>query len=123
MSTWLDSPAVQAALHVNVSGTMRYDANVGDLRSLYQRLVPKYKMLIYSGNVRRTPARPQQRTQLAWTPPVTPPVTPPITPPFTGGRMRADVGLGVLDARARRASRRANRLASMDERVRLAGLE
>ena len=51
MSAWLDSPAVQTALHVNTSGRMRYDANVGDLRPLYQTLVPKYKLLIYSGNV------------------------------------------------------------------------
>ena len=30
---------------------MRYDANVGDLRPLYRKLVAKYRLLIYSGNV------------------------------------------------------------------------
>lgn len=51
MEKWLASKAVQAALHVTTSGKMHYDANVGDLRPLYKKLVAKYKILIYSGNV------------------------------------------------------------------------
>ena len=51
LSKWLDEPTVQAALHVNKSGKMRYDSNIGDLRPLYRKLVAKYRVLIYSGNV------------------------------------------------------------------------
>ena len=32
-------------------GGMRYEMNVGDLRPLYAKLIPKYRILIYSGNV------------------------------------------------------------------------
>ena len=51
MSSWLDAPSVQAALHVKKGGRMHYDSNIGDLRPLYKKLVAKYKVLIYSGNV------------------------------------------------------------------------
>jgi len=52
MSDWLSSPAVQKALHVtDGGGGMHYKSNAGDLRALYRKLVAKYKMVIYSGNV------------------------------------------------------------------------
>jgi len=51
MGKWLDSTAVQKALHVSSGGGMRYKTTAGDLRPLYKKLIPKYKMLIYSGNV------------------------------------------------------------------------
>lgn len=50
-SKWLASDAVQAALHVTQSGSMRYEKTVGDLRDVYADLIPKYKFLIYSGSV------------------------------------------------------------------------
>jgi len=51
MSKWLDDEEVQEALHVQKGGRMRYDSNVGDLRELYKKLIAKYKITIYSGNV------------------------------------------------------------------------
>ena len=52
MSKWLASAEVQEALNVNPNGGgMRYKQTCGDLRPLYAKLVPKYKMMIYSGNV------------------------------------------------------------------------
>ena len=52
MQTWLSSAAVQKALHVTDDGAgMHYRSNAGDLRALYKKLVAKYKMTIYSGNV------------------------------------------------------------------------
>lgn len=52
MGKWLDSKDVQDALNVvSNGGGMRYKQTCGDLRPLYAKLVPKHKMLIYSGNV------------------------------------------------------------------------
>ena len=51
MGAWLGSPSVQSALHVKKGGRMHYNSNIGDLRPVYEELVGKYKMLIYSGNV------------------------------------------------------------------------
>ena len=52
MQEWLSSVDVQKALHVEDKGSgMHYRSNAGDLRSLYARLVAKYKIVIYSGNV------------------------------------------------------------------------
>ena len=52
MSKWLDDKSVQEALHVKANGGgMRYHQTCGDLRPLYAKLIPRYKFLIYSGNV------------------------------------------------------------------------
>jgi len=50
MHKWLADAAVQHALHVQTSGGMHYKQTVGDLRPVYERLVRKYPILIYSGN-------------------------------------------------------------------------
>ena len=45
-------PRAVLALHVDAdTGGMRYNANVGDITTLYKRLVKKYRVLIYSGDV------------------------------------------------------------------------
>ena len=52
MQKWLSRADVMKALHVDAdTGGMRYNANVGDITALYQRLVKKYRVLIYSGDV------------------------------------------------------------------------
>jgi len=51
MSKWLDDASVQAALHVTSSGGMRYKQSAGDLRPVYEKLVQKFRIMIYSGNV------------------------------------------------------------------------
>ena len=52
MSAYLAEPDVQRALHVkpNPNG-MNYSRTAEDLRPLYMRLVQKYRMVIYSGDV------------------------------------------------------------------------
>jgi len=52
MNVWLADPAVPAAIHVR-AGTagQRYTKTAGDLRPLYSRLIQKYRVLIYSGDV------------------------------------------------------------------------
>jgi hypothetical protein len=54
---WLGQADVAAALHVNVSMAskgMKYNwgpsSFSGDLRPLYKTLIPKYRMMIYSGD-------------------------------------------------------------------------
>jgi hypothetical protein len=53
-SAWLGQDAVAKALHVKTAGSMRYnkgpDDFSGNLLPLYQELIPKYRMLIYSGD-------------------------------------------------------------------------
>jgi hypothetical protein len=52
MEVWLKDPAVMAALHVKPDmGGMRYHTTVGDITGVYQRLLPKYRTIIYSGDV------------------------------------------------------------------------
>merc|ERR1711871_1659562 len=52
MEKWLARADVMKALHVDAdTGGMRYNANVGDITTLYKRLVKKYRVLIYSGDV------------------------------------------------------------------------
>ena len=54
MQQWLAAPSVLEALHVDATtGGMRYNANVGDITELYDKLIntAKYYVLIYSGDV------------------------------------------------------------------------
>ena len=52
MSDWLAIPSVIEALHVQANGTgMQYVKTVGNLLPLYQQLIAKYRILIYSGDV------------------------------------------------------------------------
>ena len=53
MGDWLAQTDVMAALHVKANtGGMTYRRTAGDLRPLYKTLIAKYRMLIYSGDVR-----------------------------------------------------------------------
>jgi hypothetical protein len=52
MSKWLADPAVVAALHVKSdTGRMRYKQTAGDITALYKKLLPKYRVVIFSGDV------------------------------------------------------------------------
>jgi hypothetical protein len=53
MSVWLDIPAVQTALHVAGAPQerMRYKKTAGDITDTYKKLLGKYRLLIYSGDV------------------------------------------------------------------------
>jgi hypothetical protein len=53
MDVWLGLDAVQKALHVNghPRNSMRYDKTAGDITSTYVKLMKKYQLLIYSGDV------------------------------------------------------------------------
>ena len=54
MGAWLRAPGVADALHVDplgAQGGMQYDANVGDITGTYEKLLGKYRLLIYSGDV------------------------------------------------------------------------
>ena len=44
MGAWLDDKAVQEALHVKADGGgMHYRQTCGDLRPLYEKIVPKHR--------------------------------------------------------------------------------
>ena len=52
MDKWLADPAVVAALHVKAdTGRMHYRQSAGDLTALYKKLVAKYRVVIFSGDV------------------------------------------------------------------------
>lgn len=51
MDQWLNQADVQAALHVDHSGSQSYSRTAADLRDLYKSLAQKYRILIYSGSV------------------------------------------------------------------------
>jgi len=52
MSEWLNIPAVMAALHVQANNKgMQYTKTAGNLLPLYAKLIAKYRILIYSGDV------------------------------------------------------------------------
>ena len=53
MDVWLGLESVQKALHVNghPQNSMRYEKTAGDITSTYVKLMKKYQLLIYSGDV------------------------------------------------------------------------
>jgi len=50
MDEWLAVPSVQQALHVKPGGQQNYKKTATNLLPLYQQLIQKYRVLIYSGD-------------------------------------------------------------------------
>jgi carboxypeptidase C (cathepsin A) len=53
MDVWLDLKDVQKALHVDAhaDNSMHYEKTAGDITNTYKKLMTKYQLLIYSGDV------------------------------------------------------------------------